>query len=563
MTLRSILPVGLLALGLLVQPTWSLTLDQSVPPPESAVRQPDQLSLSIQAIEQAPDPSAAVAAYARGVALDPSNPNLLEVYVNRMVDFGLPEVAYRQAQVLVAMDPNNGQAWAVLSYASARRGQMAEAFADLVQAANREPDNKFIQSTAGELLAWYDRNKATVPDSLKGSLEKIRRQMAGQKAYADAYQQATGELAQSPGTQQQRAQPAPQQQYGGSYLPVPSFSDSGVDYGAAYAPYSLLSPDAINYPGYYPYYSSSYYPPYCYPSYAYGWGWPYSFGDGWWPYGPFCGSGFFFGFNNRFFHRDDFFFHDRFFTHRFDSDDFHHHSGFDRFNHGISDSGRFDRGQGFFADRGRGALAFDGGRSSRDSGIFGSRRDVSRATLSQQGRNNQALSERLGLTARGVDSHNAFRGDTFGSRSFRSGANGRMQTNISRPLTSTSNSNAVAMRGFTGSRNLGGASRSFNASRSFSASRGPSLGASRLSSRSMGGSRFSAPSRSFGGGATMRSFGGSSAMRSFGSSGFRGGGAPARSFSGGGSGGGGLRGGGFGGGSHGGGGGGRGGGGHR
>ena len=149
MMYRSMLLTGVLAMGLLVQPTVGQTTDQPAPRPAVTARQPDQLSLYIQAIEQATDPSAAVAAYVRGAALDPSNPRLLEVYVDRMVDFGLPEVTYRQAQVLVDMDPNQGKAWAVLSYASVRRGQMTEALANLVQAASREPDDKFIQSTAG------------------------------------------------------------------------------------------------------------------------------------------------------------------------------------------------------------------------------------------------------------------------------------------------------------------------------------------------------------------------------------------------------------------------------
>ena len=288
---RCTLFVILLALGLLVQPARSQTSDQPVPRPEAAVLQPDQLSLSIQAIEQASDPSSAVAAYARGVALDPSSRKLLETYVDRMVDFGLPEVAYRQAQMLVDLDPNNGQAWAVLSYVSARHGRMTEAFADLVQAANREPDNRFVQATAGELLAWYDRNGASVPDSLKGSLEKIRQRMARQRAYVDAYTQATDELSRSTATRQ-RTSSAPRQQYGDTYqtvpqqydnsmyLPSPGYLGSGIDYGLDSWDYSPLYPGGIYYPGYYPFYSSFYSPPYCYPP-------SYAYTNWWWPFGTF------------------------------------------------------------------------------------------------------------------------------------------------------------------------------------------------------------------------------------------------------------------------------------
>ena len=59
---------------------------------------------AIQAIQQAADPSAAVAAYASGFAVDRDNPRLHEAYVSRMVDLGLPEMAYHQAQTLTTLD---------------------------------------------------------------------------------------------------------------------------------------------------------------------------------------------------------------------------------------------------------------------------------------------------------------------------------------------------------------------------------------------------------------------------------------------------------------------------
>ena len=55
-----------------------------------------EVGAAVQAIQQAPDPSAAVAAYANGAALDRNDPKLSEAYVARMVDLGLPELAFRQ-----------------------------------------------------------------------------------------------------------------------------------------------------------------------------------------------------------------------------------------------------------------------------------------------------------------------------------------------------------------------------------------------------------------------------------------------------------------------------------
>jgi hypothetical protein len=219
--------------------------------------------------------------------MDPSNQKLLGVFVDRMVAFGLPDIAYHQAQTLIGMDPNNGQGWAVVAYGSARHGQMNEALADLVQAASREPDSTFVQSTAGQLLAWYDRYQPAVSDSLKNSLEQVRRNMAGQKAYADAYKQADTELQRSPGAGQMA--PAAQPYMGGTNWAPPLYPETGIDYGSLYSPYYPPYPNY--YPGYYPFY---YYPS---PAYV----------DGWWPYGPYWGSGFYFGFSNRFFYRNDFF----------------------------------------------------------------------------------------------------------------------------------------------------------------------------------------------------------------------------------------------------------------
>src|SRR4051812_31698393 len=59
---------------------------------------------AIQAIQQAPDPSAVVAPYANGAAVDRNNPKLDEAYVTRMVDLGLPELAYHQAQSLTTLE---------------------------------------------------------------------------------------------------------------------------------------------------------------------------------------------------------------------------------------------------------------------------------------------------------------------------------------------------------------------------------------------------------------------------------------------------------------------------
>src|ERR1035441_3947298 len=104
------------SLGLLV---WGSALGSGCS--QSVTSQPATVAAAIQAIQQAGDPSAAVAAYGSGLALTANDPKLHEAYVVRMVDMSLPEMAYHQAQTLTILQPNNGLAWGVVAYVDARR----------------------------------------------------------------------------------------------------------------------------------------------------------------------------------------------------------------------------------------------------------------------------------------------------------------------------------------------------------------------------------------------------------------------------------------------------------
>src|ERR1700692_3091685 len=59
---------------------------------------------AILAIQQASDPSAVIAAFANGAAIDSRDPNLYEAYINRMIDLGLPEMAFHQAETLSTLE---------------------------------------------------------------------------------------------------------------------------------------------------------------------------------------------------------------------------------------------------------------------------------------------------------------------------------------------------------------------------------------------------------------------------------------------------------------------------
>jgi hypothetical protein len=257
----------------------------------------------VQAIQQAPDPSAVVTAFANGIALDRSDPELYEAYVARMVDFGLPELAYHQAQALTTLQPGNGLALGVIACVDARRGRMADALWAISLAGQFAPENKFVAHTAGGLLAWYDpkANKTTLPENAKAGLGKIRALLAKQIAFTGAYDAACRAYQAQAKAEAQPAQAAP-----GQYAPAPQIP------GAPQAPAVPAAPPPPQVPlqgdlvapmGY----AAPAAPPPCYPDYAdaysdwapdscddWGPGWIAPAPGCWWqPWGFWGGSGFF------------------------------------------------------------------------------------------------------------------------------------------------------------------------------------------------------------------------------------------------------------------------------
>ena len=147
---------------------------------------------AIQAVQQASDPSSAVAAFANGFAVDRNNPKLYEAYITRMVDLGLPELAYHQAEALTTLQANNRLAWGVVGYVNARRGDMPAAISAIVLAGQTAPDSQFVQRTAGEILAWYDlkADKSQIADNTKNGLAAIRARFGTSAVFTQAYDTA-------------------------------------------------------------------------------------------------------------------------------------------------------------------------------------------------------------------------------------------------------------------------------------------------------------------------------------------------------------------------------------
>jgi hypothetical protein len=295
-----------ISLGLLV---WAGVLASAFSRP--AVSQPNNVNAVIQAIEQASDPSAVVAAYASGLAFAINDPAIHQAYVSRMVDMGLPEMAYHQAQTLTTLQPNNGLAWGVVAYVDARRGQMVEAISAINLAGQFAPSNKFVARTAGEIIAWYDvkADKSKVSEGAKAGLTRVRALLDKDAAYTQAY--ATARQAYQT---QSSAETNP-------YGPAGTTNNPQL-----YAPQAVVGQNgAMAYAG--PPVEGAYGPDY-YPSY-YDWSPDYYYGVGpgwiapnpwcwWYPYGYWGGYSFFpFGVTFAF----------------GDFDDFHHYHYYGGFNH--------------------------------------------------------------------------------------------------------------------------------------------------------------------------------------------------------------------------------------
>ena len=185
--------------ALLLAPSLSARAEQAQGPPskaeaaKAAEQRGGRLAAFIQAVGSAEHPRQAISAYARGCAVDRSKPEIHEAYMRRMLQFGLPRIAYYPARVLVTMQRDNGVAWGVLGYMHGRRGELDEALSATVRAAENDGGNPSILHNAGQLVAWYDNelNLPKISDRTKRSLEKVRRELSERQPFARAYKGMT------------------------------------------------------------------------------------------------------------------------------------------------------------------------------------------------------------------------------------------------------------------------------------------------------------------------------------------------------------------------------------
>jgi hypothetical protein len=171
----------------------------------AATSRPAALSQFVEAIHSARDASSVASAYAHGCTIDRKNLELHEAYMRRTLQLGRPEMAIYGARAIVAQDPSNGLAWAVIGYDECTTGRLAPALADTILALKTIKDDPAIINNAGQLLAFHDlytaprgnadmtkitqspRNKLASKPAPVDAYTKLRNELADKPAFADAY----------------------------------------------------------------------------------------------------------------------------------------------------------------------------------------------------------------------------------------------------------------------------------------------------------------------------------------------------------------------------------------
>ena len=118
----------------------------------------------IAAIRAAENLSQAGQSYVAARNADKKNPEVYVAYIERLLTFGRPRLAFLPARELSQLDANSGLAHGVLGYCYAQHGKLAEALAATIRAGVAAPDNPGVLYNAGVLSAWLATD--TPPEKL-------------------------------------------------------------------------------------------------------------------------------------------------------------------------------------------------------------------------------------------------------------------------------------------------------------------------------------------------------------------------------------------------------------
>ena len=151
----------------------------------------------IRAIRQAAGPRLAMSEYSRGCSIDPDNPELHDAFVRRMLQFGLPRLAYAASLKLIRLDARNGTAWGVIGYVHATRSNLVEALKATVQAAEHAPEGPSIIGNVAQLIAWYEvqPTPAKLPQRTRSGIQALKQHLGERKAFAVPYRRVKADWA--------------------------------------------------------------------------------------------------------------------------------------------------------------------------------------------------------------------------------------------------------------------------------------------------------------------------------------------------------------------------------
>ncbi len=144
----------------------------------------------ITAVRNADDPAGVVEAYSRGLETHEHDPRLHEAYIRRMIDLGLAELTYYQAQELVGMDPYSGIGWAVIAQMNLLGGNGEGAVAAIHSAIRHGPDEPFALKTAGEIVAWIEANTGSleVTSEMVGRAAELKHRLQYRREFHEPYE---------------------------------------------------------------------------------------------------------------------------------------------------------------------------------------------------------------------------------------------------------------------------------------------------------------------------------------------------------------------------------------
>ncbi len=186
---KTIIVIGIAISGCVLM---GQTVQSTLLPQTAAQANPDAAVMPfIQAIQDSNTPAAADKAFAAGAAVDANSIGLNGTYMLKMLELGMPDRAYNQAKVIERAIPTDGLALGVIAYTQARQGQMADALAGIILAAQSQPKDPFIVITLAQLTAWFDvKDRTEIPGYVREALAELRPKFADQKTFKEAYDDA-------------------------------------------------------------------------------------------------------------------------------------------------------------------------------------------------------------------------------------------------------------------------------------------------------------------------------------------------------------------------------------